>query len=167
MNSGVTTITFSSNFNIAASTTVNYILIGDVANLAVGDTMTIALSFSNFTLSSGAVGGSTTNATHTAGGIKVTYSAATSGTSWTVPSGVTGITVKSWGAGGGGGGGNSSNAGGNGVGAGFAQATFSVTPGETLTLRVGGGGRAVQTTLVTLVEVAVEVIPEFSVPAQH
>ena len=140
VNSGVTTITFSSSFNIAASTTVNYILIGDVANLAVGDTMTIALSFSNFTLSSGAVGGSTTNATHTAGGIKVTYSAATSGTSWTVPSGVTGITVKSWGAGGGGGGGNSSNAGGNGVGAGFAQATFSVTPGETLTLRVGGGG---------------------------
>ena len=53
---------------------------------------------------------------------------------------MTSITVKAWGAGGSGGGGNSSYAGGNGAGAGYALATFSVTPGETLTLRVGGGG---------------------------
>ena len=128
---GVTTITFSSSFNIAASTTVNYILIGDVANLAIGDTMMIALGASNVTLSSGAVGGSTTNVTHTVIGNKVApYTTATSGTSWTVPSGVTSITVKAWGAGGGGGGGTSSYAGGNGAGAGFALATFSVTPGS-------------------------------------
>jgi hypothetical protein len=142
VNVGVTTITFSTNFNIAASSTVNYILIGDAAFLAINDTMTIALGSSNFTLSSGTIGGSTTNVTHTASANKATYSTATSNTPWVVPTGVTSITVKAWGAGGGGGGGGGTNYyyyGGDAGGAGFAQATFTVTPGETLTIKVGGG----------------------------
>jgi len=60
----------------------------------------------------------------------------TAGTStFAVPAGVTSITVKAWGAGGGG---KSSAA--TGGGGGFAQATISVTPGESLEVKVGGGG---------------------------
>jgi hypothetical protein len=57
--------------------------------------------------------------------------------SWTVPAGVTQITVKLWGAGG---------AGGNyvfndmGCGGGFATGVLSVTPGEQITIIVGAGG---------------------------
>ena len=57
-----------------------------------------------------------------------------------VPDGVTSITVKMWGGGGGGGGGSASRVGGAGAGAGYVTATYSVTPGETLTVYVGGGG---------------------------
>jgi len=76
-----------------------------------------------------------TNDTSTA-----TYAAATAGTTWTVPAGVTAITVKTWGAGGGGGGGGATIAGGAGGGAGFARADLAVTPAENLTVFVGGGG---------------------------
>ena len=71
---------------------------------------------------------------------KTSFNLATSGTNWTVPAGVTSITVKAWGGGGGGGGGGSPNSGGAGGGGGFARATLSVTPLETLSVRVGGGG---------------------------
>ena len=65
VNAGVSTITFSTNFDISASTTVNYILKGDVSNLADDDTVTIDLGTSNVTLTSGTVGGSdTTSVTH-------------------------------------------------------------------------------------------------------
>ncbi len=57
-----------------------------------------------------------------------------------VPVGVTEITVKAWGAGGGSGGGNGA-ASGYGGGGGFAQRTFSVTSGETLTIAVGDSGK--------------------------
>ena len=68
-----------------------------------------------------------------------TYS--TPGTqSYVVPAGVTSLTIKAWGGGGGGGGASPDRVGGNGGGGGYATATFSVTPGETLSLRVGGGG---------------------------
>lgn len=60
--------------------------------------------------------------------------------SFVVPTGVTSLTVKMWGAGGGGGGGANGQIGGAGGGGGFTQATISVTPGETLTTYVGGGG---------------------------
>ena len=61
-----TTITFSTDFDISASTTVNYILKGDVSNLEVDDTVTIDLGTSNVTLTSGTVGGSNaTGVTHT------------------------------------------------------------------------------------------------------
>ncbi len=65
-------------------------------------------------------------------------------TSYVVPSGVTEITVKVWGAGGGGAGGgwaaNNAASGGSGGGGGYSSSVIGVTPGETLTISVGGGG---------------------------
>ncbi|MDN5275385.1 MAG: hypothetical protein JWN33_34 [Candidatus Saccharibacteria bacterium] len=58
---------------------------------------------------------------------------------YTVPAGVTSLTFKAWGAGGGGGGGAATTGGGGG-GGGYVQSTITVTPGETLTIYVGGGG---------------------------
>lgn len=59
---------------------------------------------------------------------------------FTVPSGVTSLTLKMWGGGGGGGAGGSAAAGGAGGGAGYITGTVPVTPGETLNVYVGGGG---------------------------
>ena len=56
--------------------------------------------------------------------------------SFTVPTGVTSISVKAWGAGGGGGG----QAGSSGGGGAYASSTLTVTPGEVLSIIVGGGG---------------------------
>ena len=80
----------------------------------------------------GGIGSGTTNTT--------TYN--TAGTStYTVPAGVTSITVKAWGAGGGGGAGtNGSGTGGSGGGGGYAKAVIAVTPAENLTVEVGTGG---------------------------
>ncbi|MDX1765499.1 MAG: hypothetical protein R3313_00945 [Candidatus Saccharimonadales bacterium] len=58
-----------------------------------------------------------------------------------VPSGVTSISVKAWGAGGGGGGASEDGDGGAGGGGGYAAATLSVTAGEVLTIRIGEGGK--------------------------
>jgi hypothetical protein len=55
---------------------------------------------------------------------------------FTVPSGITSITVKAWGAGGG----NTPREGLGGAG-GYATATLPVTPGERLTIVVGEGGQ--------------------------
>lgn len=79
---------------------------------------------------------------YTAGGQEVykrNYNSAGTET-FTVPTGVTQITVKMWGAGGGGGGGGSTITGAAGGGGGSLFATIPVTPGETLTLNVGAGG---------------------------
>lgn len=73
--------------------------------------------------------------------------AAVAGT-WTVPCGVTSITVEAYGGGGGaGGGGGGSNGGlfntrggGGGGGGGFATITINVTPGATFTYSIGAGG---------------------------
>ena len=69
-------------------------------------------------------------------------------TSWTVPAGVTSVTVECWGGGGSGGAGingggttASSNAGGGGGGA-YAIKAVSVTPGSIISLTVGAGGAA-------------------------
>jgi hypothetical protein len=59
---------------------------------------------------------------------------------FTVPAGVTSLTVKMWGGGGGGGGGANGSVGGAGGGGGYVLETISVTPGENLTIYVGGGG---------------------------
>ena len=64
--------------------------------------------------------------------------------SFVVPDGVTEITVELWGGGGSGGvaakGGDSNTAvSGTGGGGGYVKSTLLVTPGETLTVRVGGG----------------------------
>ncbi|MBI4033921.1 MAG: hypothetical protein HY378_00015 [Candidatus Brennerbacteria bacterium] len=67
----------------------------------------------------------------------------TAGTStFSVPTGVTSIIMKIWGAGGGGGGSGDSTSqdGGGGGGGGFAGGTTSTTPGESLTIYIGGGG---------------------------
>lgn len=61
-------------------------------------------------------------------------------TRYVVPSGITSITVKSWGGGGGGGGAAPDRAGGAGGGGGYATATLAVTAGEVLYIRVGEGG---------------------------
>ena len=66
VNATPSTITFSTSFNIAASTTKNYILKGDVSNLVAGDTVTIGLTSGNVTLSAGTISGSTTSVAHTA-----------------------------------------------------------------------------------------------------
>ncbi len=75
---------------------------------------------------------------HPAGG-QVVYTTAGNDT-FTVPAGITSITVKSWGAGGGGGGAGRSSSGADGGGGGYSTSVLSVTPGETLTVSVGGGG---------------------------
>lgn len=81
----------------------------------------------------GALGGTLTSQTY--------YSAGTS--SFTVPSGITSITVKVWGAGGGGANGSGgTGSGGNGGGGGYSQATLAVTPSESLSMVVGSGGSA-------------------------
>lgn len=59
---------------------------------------------------------------------------------FTVPAGVTSVSVKMWGGGAGGGGGGNGGAGAAGGGSGYVAATLSVTPGETLDIYVGGGG---------------------------
>lgn len=86
-----------------------------------------------FIYSVGGVGSSTT----------VTTPYDTAGTdTYTVPAGITSITVKAWGGGGAGGNGDggTTGTGGNGGGGGYAKAVLSVTPGETLDVTVGSGG---------------------------
>lgn len=81
---------------------------------------------------------------YSAGGVSQnyqTFSTQGAGT-FTVPSGITSITVKLWGGGGGGGAGGSAAAGGAGGGAAEATGTISVFSGETLNVYVGGGGAA-------------------------
>lgn len=65
----------------------------------------------------------------------------TSSGTWTVPAGVTQITVEAWGAGGGGGGSNSDNNGGSGGGGGgYSMKTFTVTQNQSISFTVGTGG---------------------------
>ena len=57
------------------------------------------------------------------------------------PSGASTVTAYLWGAGGGGGGDEGSDdPGGNGGGGGWAQCSFSVNPGDVITVAVGRGG---------------------------
>jgi hypothetical protein len=69
--------------------------------------------------------------------ISLAYGAGQTATPWVVPSTVTSIAVKGWGGAGGADGGDGVKAGGGG---GFAGATLTVTPGETLLIYIGGGG---------------------------
>lgn len=65
----------------------------------------------------------------------------TAGTyTFTVPTDVTSVTIRAWGAGGGGGGGTNASALRGGGGGGFSSGTFVVTPGATYTVVVGAGG---------------------------
>ncbi len=60
-------------------------------------------------------------------------------TTWTVPYGVTSITVETWGAGGTGGGSSGSGGGGGGGGGGYNTTTMSVTYGTVYSYTVGAG----------------------------
>ena len=71
--------------------------------------------------------------------VTVPYNTAGSST-FTVPAGVTNVTVQAWGAGGGGAAANGSNRGGHGGGGGYAKAVIVVTPAEDLIVEVGTGG---------------------------
>ena len=62
-----------------------------------------------------------------------------SSTTWTVPAGISQITVECWG-GGGGGGGARIGAGGGGGGGAYNTATFAVSVGQVYTITVGNGG---------------------------
>jgi uncharacterized repeat protein (TIGR01451 family) len=68
----------------------------------------------------------------------------TSSGSWTVPAGVTTVTVEAWGGGGAGGGQNQNSDGGGGGGGGaYAKSTgVAVTPGSSIAITVGAGGVA-------------------------
>ncbi|MDQ6471269.1 T9SS sorting signal type C domain-containing protein [Flavobacterium sp. LHD-80] len=71
-----------------------------------------------------------------------TFTDSTPGTSktWTVPSGVTSVTLQIWGAGGAGGGSVINKDGGSGGGGGaYVSKTITVTPGEIITYSVGAG----------------------------
>ncbi len=83
----------------------------------------------------------TVGGTHPAGG-SVPFTSPGTTTDWIVPTGITSISVKAWGAGGGGGGGgrNTANTGGDGGAGAYATTSLSVTPGETLHVTVGSGG---------------------------
>lgn len=59
---------------------------------------------------------------------------------WTVPAGVTSVSVEAWGSGGGGGNGNGANGGGGGGGAGYCNKVVAVTPGDTFTYTIAVGG---------------------------
>ena len=61
---------------------------------------------------------------------------------FTVPPGVTQIFVKLWAAGGGGGGANNSNYGCGGAGGGYAEGSYTVTPGASIAATIGAGGFA-------------------------
>lgn len=63
-------------------------------------------------------------------------------TSWTVPEGVTSITVETWGAGGGGKGGTVGLPGGGGGGGAYSKEVIAVTPSTSFNAVVGTGGTA-------------------------
>lgn len=69
--------------------------------------------------------------------ITITY---TSNGTFTVPAGVTQITVEAWGGGGGGGTRSNNGRGGGGGGGAYARSILNVTPGYTYSLNVGTGG---------------------------
>lgn len=71
---------------------------------------------------------------------KLPFNFTGSDTSWVVPAGVTNIYVKLWGAGGAGGQPGGWSYGAAAGGGGHSRGIIPVTPGETLTIRVGQGG---------------------------
>jgi hypothetical protein len=73
---------------------------------------------------------------------KVVFNGTGADQSWTVPTGVSNIFVKMWGAGGGPGRASGWSYGANGGGGGHTRGLLSVTPGLVLTARVGSGGAA-------------------------
>lgn len=126
-------------------TNVNF----DVANKLIKKGRTTGARFDSWTTTSSLPTGEWGSASVGAGGYLYTiggttftgqtYSSQGSDT-YTVPAGVTSLTVRMWGGGGGGGGGAATNLGGAGGGSGYVIETITVTPGEVLNVYVGGGG---------------------------
>jgi len=113
---------------------------GPVAGLMVYNNTTGRLNFYN--------GAAWTALAASTGGTTQVVFASAGTTNWTVPAGVTGVTVEVWGGGGGGGG--SPNAGGaafghGGGGGGYGRQLATVTPGSVLTVTVGAGGAGSRT----------------------
>ena len=79
-------------------------------------------------------------------GSNLAYFTSTGTTTWTVPQGVTSVSVLAVAGGGGGGGGNTASTVGNGGGGGGGgvvyNSSYSVTPGQIITVAVGAGGSA-------------------------
>ncbi|WP_379966252.1 Ig-like domain-containing protein [Epilithonimonas sp. UC225_85] len=71
---------------------------------------------------------------------KKVYSYTGGDQTFTVPAGITSITIKAWGAGGGGANSVYYSFVGGGAGGGYSTGTLAVTPGDVLTIRVGKGG---------------------------
>ena len=72
-----------------------------------------------------------------------TYVVLTASGTWTVPAGVTSVTIGCYGGGGGGGGANNSSgdaAGGGGGGGAYSTQTLTVIPGQIYTVTIGSGG---------------------------
>ena len=73
---------------------------------------------------------------------QITFSSTTTGQStWTVPCGVTSITVEAWGGGGAGGGSSANNVkgGGGGAGGSYASSVIAVSAGQSISYSVGAG----------------------------
>ena len=98
--------------------------LGRIAALDTGSSYdTSALIFQNATITANSAASGTNTFTYTG-----------SAQSYTVPAGVTSVTVKMWGAGGG-------NGGSSGAGA-YLTGSLAVTPGQVLSLIVGGSGNS-------------------------
>ena len=74
------------------------------------------------------------------GGVTSLYYTSVGSTTWTVPAGVTSVSVLVVAGGGGGGGTNDRSAGGGGAGGFICQTSFAVTPGAVIPITVGAGG---------------------------
>jgi len=71
---------------------------------------------------------------------KFTGGAGSNSGTWTVPAGVTSVTIECYGGGGGGGAGNGTSAGGGGGGGGYSSLTVSVSPGNAIAWTAGSYG---------------------------
>ena len=152
----VVTVTYSAPSTVSVAPTNNAIQ-DTTGNDAITVTSASVSNVSIKTLTcatnkaTGGTGGSTRSATQGGNGcVTVSYGTTTEQFSyvgepysWTVPTGVTSVTFKAYGAGGGGittGGDLGSSTAYNGGSGGYVEKTYSVTPGQSFTITVGAGG---------------------------
>lgn len=139
--SGTATFSVAS---VTGATSYNWTLPSGCSITSGSGTNSITASLSSSVITGGTVSVTATNCLGTSsastltinsGTGKVVYAYTGSGQTFTVPCGVTSLTVKLWGAGGGG-----ASSGGSGGSAAYVAGSLAVTAGNTLTLIVGGGG---------------------------
>jgi hypothetical protein len=124
--------TVPANFTIASGQGTNSISVSLASNAANGTITVVAGNGCGLSISR------TLDVTVVPGGA-ANFTTVTTGQNWQVPACVTSITVRAWGAGGGAGG-DGGGTGGGGGGGGYVRGTITVSPNETLNIRVGGGG---------------------------